>query len=205
TFVNADVLAARDQVLLGLAVVSADDDLPHALDEAAHLHAPVDLGDDRLLLGLARLEQLSHPRQTAGDVLGLGRLARDLGDDVGREDVGPVARREDGPDRQRVAVPLRAGGLLALGVGAHDDDARLQAALGVLDDDLPREAGDLVELLAHGHALGDVLVLHLSGELREDRVGERIPLDQHGARLYLQLGPNLDLGPLHDRVALALA
>ena len=38
--------------------------------------------DDRVLLGLAGLEELGHARQTAGDVLGLGGLARDLGDDV---------------------------------------------------------------------------------------------------------------------------
>src|SRR5713226_1455803 len=47
--VNADVLAARDQVLLGLAVVGPDHDLAHALHEAAHLDSPVDLGDDSLL------------------------------------------------------------------------------------------------------------------------------------------------------------
>src|SRR6185436_835622 len=205
-FVHADVLAAGDRVLLGLPVVGADDDLAHALDEAAHLHASVDLGDDRLFLGLARLEQLGHPRQTAGDVLGLGRLARDLGDDVGREDVGPVGHREVGTHRQRVAVPLGAGGDgVGIGMGAHDDDAQLQLALGVLDDDLAREAGDLVELLAHGDAFHDVLVLRLAGELREDRVGERIPLDQHGPGLDLLVVLDLDLGAVHDRVALALA
>ena len=35
-------------------------------------------------LRLARLEQLDHARQTAGDVLGLGRLARDLREHVAR-------------------------------------------------------------------------------------------------------------------------
>src|SRR6185503_1346835 len=149
---------------------------------------------------------LGHPRQTAGDVLGLGRLARDLGDDVGREDVGPVGHREVGAHRQRVAVPLGAGGDgVGIGVSAHDDDARLQLALGVLDDDLALEAGDLVELLAHGDAFHDVLVLRLAGELGEDRVGERIPLDQHGPGLDLLVVLHLDLGAVHARVALALA
>src|SRR5439155_875633 len=81
-FVDADVLAPRDQVLTRLAVVGADHDLAHALHEAAHLDAAVDLGDDRLLLRLARLEQLRDARETAGDVLGLRRFSRDLGDDV---------------------------------------------------------------------------------------------------------------------------
>src|SRR5206468_4284942 len=72
--VDADVLAVRDQVLVRLAIVGADDDLTHAFHEAVHLDAAVDLGDDCLLLRLARLEQFRHARQAAGDVLGLRRL-----------------------------------------------------------------------------------------------------------------------------------
>src|SRR3989442_14929199 len=197
--VDADVLAARDQVLLGLAVVGANDDLPHALDEATHFNPAIDLGDDRLLLRLARLEHLGHPRQTAGDVLGLGGLARDLRDDVGREDVGAVGDVEVGAHRERIAVPLRARRLRRV-----DDDAGLQAAIGVLDDDLAREARDLVELLAHGHAFHDVLVVHLARELGEDGVGERVPFHEHGALLDLLLRLDLELGAVHDRVALAL-
>src|SRR2546426_1133357 len=114
--VDADVLAARDQVLLGLAVVGANDDLPHALDEPTHFNPAID----------------------------------------------------------------------------------------VLDDDLAREARDLVELLAHGHAFHDVLVLHLARELGQDRVGERIPLDEDRPRLDPLLRLDLQLGAVHDRVALAL-
>src|SRR5438552_7251116 len=203
--VNADVLAARDQVLLGLAVVGADHDLPHALHEAAHLDTPVDLGDDGLLLGLARLEQLRDARQTAGDVLGLGRLARDLGDDVGGIDLGAVRHVEVRAHRQRVPVTLdglHRGLTLA---GRADDDARLQLALRILDDDLAGEAGDLVELLPHRDALDDALVLDPPAALRQDRVGERVPLDEHGPRLDLLVRLRLDLGAVDDRIALALA
>src|SRR5262249_35504528 len=62
-----------------------------------------------------------------------------------------------------------------------------------------------VELLAHGDAFHDVLVLHPARELREDRVRERIPLDEHGTRLDLLLRLDLELGAVHDRIALALA
>src|SRR5206468_8234598 len=86
-----------------------------------------------------------------------------------------------------------------------DDHTRLEPAVGVLDDDLAREARDLVELLAHGDALHDVLVLHLARELGEDRVRERIPLDQHRALLDLLLRLDLQLGAVHDGVALAPA
>src|SRR5438309_11945297 len=81
--VDADVLAARDQVLLGLAVVGANDDLPHALDEPTHFNPAIDLGDDRLLLRLAPPEQLGPPRQPAGSVLGLGALTRALRESFG--------------------------------------------------------------------------------------------------------------------------
>src|SRR3989441_7848561 len=203
--VNADVLAARDQVLLDLAVVGPDHDLAHALHEPAHLDPAVDLGDDGLLLGLARLEQLRDARQTARDVLGLGRLARDLGDDVGGVDLGAVRHAQVRAHRERVPVTLGGfHGRLAL-AGRANDDAGLELALRVLDDDLARQARDLVELLPHGHTLDDVLVLDPSRELGEDRVGERIPLDQHGPRLDLLVCLHLDLGAVDDRVALALA
>ena len=57
-------------------------DLALALGVLAEADGAVDLGDDRVLLGLARLEQLGDARQTAGDVLGLRGLARDTRDDV---------------------------------------------------------------------------------------------------------------------------
>ena len=49
--------------------------------------------------------------------------------------------------------------------------------------DLARQAGDLVELLAHGDAFDDVAVLHDAGDLGEDRHRERIPLGEQLARL----------------------
>src|SRR6185503_19200628 len=81
---DAEVLALRDQVLLGLADFRRDHHLALALGVLAERHDAVDLGDDRVLLRLARLEQLGDARKAARDVLGLGGLARDLGDDVAR-------------------------------------------------------------------------------------------------------------------------
>src|SRR5262249_5356485 len=94
-----------------------------------------------------------------------------------------------------------------LGVVFHrtDDDPGLEPSLGVLDHDLAREAGHLVEFFAHGHVLHDVLVLHPSRELGEDGVGEGVPLHQHRARLDPLVRLDLDLGPVHDGIALALA
>ena len=58
----------------------ADDELALAADGAADLDDAVDLGDFRGVLRTARLEEFGHARQTAGDVLGLGDLARGLGE-----------------------------------------------------------------------------------------------------------------------------
>jgi hypothetical protein len=60
----------------------------------------------------------------------------------------------------------------------------VRAALGI-DDHQRRQAGDLVDLLGHRHALLDVLELHGTGVLGDDRTGQRIPGRQHGAGLDL--------------------
>ena len=83
-FLHVDVRAARELVLALLVVVAGHEDLAVLLGHVAVLHDAVDLGDDGRLLGTPRLEQLDHARQTARDVLGLGRLARDLGQHVAR-------------------------------------------------------------------------------------------------------------------------
>ena len=75
-----DVFADGDEVLLlhrGLRVL--DEDGAFAAHAGAEIHHAVNLGNLRGVLGPARLEQLGHARQTAGDVLGLGGLARRLG------------------------------------------------------------------------------------------------------------------------------
>ena len=78
-----DVLGERDEMLLfGAGLVVADDDLALAADGAADLDDAVDLGDLGRVFRTARFEELGHARQTAGDVLGLGDLARGLGEEL---------------------------------------------------------------------------------------------------------------------------
>ena len=85
---------------------------------------------DGRVLGLARLEQLGHARQTAGDVAGLGDVAADPGQIASPADhLLAVLDLEDGPGGQRVvgeALPGRA----------EDVDVRLEHLLLVVDDDL---------------------------------------------------------------------
>ena len=82
-----------------------------------------------------------------------------------------------------------------------------RALLGAhrLDDDLLREAGDVVGLLADVLAFDDVLELDLAAELRQHRRGERIPLDQRLAGVDLLAVADLEGRAVHERVALLLA
>ena len=81
-FLHVDVDTARNAVLLFLTVVGGDVDLALSLGDFAEANDAVDLGDDCRIAGLAGLEELDDARQTAGDVLGAGGFARDLGKDV---------------------------------------------------------------------------------------------------------------------------
>src|SRR5258705_136977 len=78
------MLALGDQVLALLADFRSHLDLALTLGVLAETDLAVDLRDNRELLGLACFEQLRDSRQTAGDVLGLGGLARNLADHVAR-------------------------------------------------------------------------------------------------------------------------
>src|SRR5213075_2403301 len=70
---HVDVHGARNAVLVAGALVGLDNDAAHALDHRPVMHDAVDLGDDRLVAGMTRFEQLDYARQTAGDVLRLRR------------------------------------------------------------------------------------------------------------------------------------
>src|SRR5581483_3139252 len=97
--VNPDVLALRDQVLALLADLRGHLDLALPLGVLAEGHDAIDLADDRELLRLARLEELGDPRQSPGDVLRLGGLARHLREDVARLDLLAVGHVDVDADR----------------------------------------------------------------------------------------------------------
>ena len=115
-FLEMERLALRDQVLdrLGALLARLDDDAALVLVVAAEADRAVDLGDDRVILRTARLEQLRHPRQTAGDVARLGALHRDTREHVAGLHLGARLDREDRLDRQEVAGVAAAAVFLAL-------------------------------------------------------------------------------------------
>ena len=175
--VHADVFALGNQVLARLADLGGDDHLALALGVLAEGDDTVDFADDGELLRLARLEELGNTRQTTGDVLGLGGLARDLGDDVAGRDRLPFDHVDVRPHRQQVARQrFRPGQTRRAILGVLDRDARPLVEVLAVDDDARRQPGALVDLLLHGDAFEDVAELDRPPDLGEhrDRVG--IPL-----------------------------
>src|SRR5262249_8705047 len=86
TLLNVDVDAAWYRVLAPLAIWRFVDYATQAVCDRTEFDGTVDFGHDRGLARLAGFEELDHARQTAGDVLGLGGLARNLCDDIARGD-----------------------------------------------------------------------------------------------------------------------
>src|SRR5205085_7423793 len=78
-----DVLALGDEIFdrLDPFLVGLDGEPPLVLVVAAEAHRSGNLGDDRRLLGPARLEQLGPPRPAAGAAARLGAFGRGAGDD----------------------------------------------------------------------------------------------------------------------------
>ena len=142
---------ARDRVLALLVALALDHDPALTAHRLGDLIDTVDLRDHRRVLGFARLEELDDARQTAGDVLGLGHLARDLGEHVARRELVALVDREMGTDGQLVAPGLVL--LAADDLDGRDPFARAER----LDDDLVGVAGELVDLLADVLALDEVV------------------------------------------------
>ena len=140
----------------------------------------VDLRDDGRLARLARFEQLHHARQTAGDVLGLGGRARDLGEHVARVDVFAVVHHQVSVGRHEVALFIGAGAAFR-----PHDDRRDALFIGRIGDHPLRHAGDFVHLLLQRDAFVQVLEMNLAADFGEDREGVRIPFEQDLVGLHL--------------------
>ena len=165
-------------LLAGLVVLH--DDAALRLVVLAELHPTVGLGDDRMVLRPARLEQLGDARQTAGDVAGLAALARDARQHVARRDDRAVVDRQDRVRRQEVprVRAVRQPHDFATLVLELQTRPQIHALGGLLvvHDHLRGEAGDLVHALDQRHAFQQVDILDLAGALGDDRQGVRVPL-----------------------------
>src|SRR4026208_338952 len=100
-----------------------------------------------VMAGVLRLAGREGPRgagKTAGDVLGLRRLARDLRDDLARLEEVTVLDDDVRADGEGVASGERAVRQLErlARLRVLEADARTEIRSARLDDDLAREAGD---------------------------------------------------------------
>ena len=188
---DSHVLALGQEVLdrLGAGFLGMDDDPPLGLVILAELDAPRGLGDDRVVLGLARFEQLGHPRQAAGDVARLRRFSRDAREHVAGVDRGAVLDAEDRVDRHEVAR-LETGRQmhhLAILVAERDARAQLGAARLLLpvDHHHVRDAGGVVEQLSVRHPFDHVDIVGDALALGNDRYGVRVPLGNADPRFHL--------------------
>src|SRR5438874_160807 len=193
TLLHADVFALGDEVLdrLAGALVRHHDDAPLGLVILAEFDAPFALADNREILRLARFEQLGDTGQTAGDVARLRGFPRHPGEHIAGLDVRAAIDRQDRVDRQEVArlETVRQGQHLALCVAQRDARAQVAAArlLLPIDDHLRRDAGCLVEHLAHRDALDQIDVMRDAILLGDDRDRVRVPLGDAVAALDLRL------------------
>src|ERR1035437_7786986 len=172
---NVDVDAARQRILALLAVVAGHIDLALSLRHFAVLHDAVNFRDDGRLTRLARFEQLGHARQTAGDVLGLGGFARDLGQHVAGVDLVAIVHHQVGVRRHEVLLGFRTQARRAF---RPHNNLRLPLLVGGIHDDELRHAGDFVHALLHGEAVDQVFEMHRAADFGQDREGVRIPFQQ---------------------------
>ena len=131
-FADADVLGLRQQIFdrFLLLVLGLQDHAALVLIVLAELDIAIGFGQHRAILRLARFEQFRHPRQTAGDVTGLGTFGRDTRQHVAGLHFGPVFHRQDGIHGQGITRFARRGGY-RLALLVDDGDGRTQIrALG---------------------------------------------------------------------------
>jgi hypothetical protein len=127
--------------------------------------------------------------EAARDVLSLGRLTRDLGEDVaGASSSSSVIDDDVGADRQDVvrvvttAALELAGSALVSRVADHDD-VRADLCVAALHDDLAADRPVTSSTcVGDGDTFDDVLEADLATDFGQDRHREGVPLGKDRAR-----------------------
>ena len=183
------------------------DDAALVLVVLAELDEAVGFRQHRRFLGLARLEQLRHARQTARDVARLGAFGRNTRQNVAGLHLRAVLHRQNGVDGKRITRLAAARQLHGLALLVDDDDGRTQVgrswsrcrALSMTTllvtpvfssaTSLQRDAGD------------EVLVLHDAVDIGQHRQRVRVPFRQTIAALDGGAFVHLQARAIDDAVA----
>jgi len=72
---------------------------------------------------------------------------------------------------------------------------RVELLFPVFDDHALAPAGDLVQLLAHRLVFDDVHEAHQARHVRHDRVGVRVPREQHRVLRHLLASSTINVAP----------
>jgi hypothetical protein len=155
----------------------------------AVLHDTVDLGDHRGFARFASFEQFHHARQTAGDVLGLGRGARDLGQHVAGVNFVAIRHHQVGVHRHEIALLFRLGAALRPHLNRGN-----ALFVGRIRHHPLRAAGDFIHLLLHGDGFLQILEVHHAADFGQDRERVRIPFEQHVVGFHLGARREQNLG-----------
>jgi len=100
---HTDVLAFGNKIFLGLTHLRGYDHPFLTLEILAKAHLAVDLGDNRILLGLADLKELGNSGETAGNILCFRGFPGDLAEHGSRLDDGILRHRNQSANRQGIS------------------------------------------------------------------------------------------------------
>src|SRR5690606_14021999 len=178
-----------------LDVAVLDQDALLAALDLAEAHDAVDGRNHGRGLGPAGFEQFGHAGQTARDVAGLARGARDFDKGLAGGNGIAVLELQVGVLGNR--VPAQLGGAVL----AHDDDVRMQLGALVADDAEALHAGGIVVLGHVGDAVLEAVELDHARAAGDDQGVVRIPFEHQGAGLDLGAILDLEQGAVGHHVA----
>ena len=165
-----------------------------------------DLADDGGLFGLAHLEELRHPGQAAGDVLGLGGLPGDLDDHVAGKDLVALIHHEDGAHRHEVPGEGDRTGDVGRWPRCRPSPRCGAGDPGPCPSMISREA---LPVTGSTRSCTETLSMISPNLMRaahfgEHGVGEGVPFRQDLARLHLLPLFYLDMGPVGQGITFPL-
>ncbi len=179
-------------------IIGADKDLARALEHLAEFNCAVDLCHLGRKFGFPGLEQLRNPGESTGDILGLGKFRRNLGQGHSGCHNIPVLDQQVGVDR-KVEPALDAMGFF---ITDHDLGLKFipQPLIFYIYDNRRNFPGGLITVMDKGDIFFQVLQLGNTILRSQDGIREGVPLHQQVVLVDLLIIRNHYLGSIDHRV-----